>query len=66
MIKTSFAASIAGTFARVILSLLLVATATSVASAAEIKVLSPIGLKPAMIELVPQFEKSSGHKVTVD
>ena len=46
--------------------LLLVATASSVASAAEIKVLSPIGLKPAMIELIPHFEKSSGDKVTVD
>jgi molybdate transport system substrate-binding protein len=40
--------------------------ASSVVGAAEIKVLSPDGLKPAMTELVLQFEKSSGHKVTVD
>jgi molybdate transport system substrate-binding protein len=33
---------------------------------AEIKVLSPDSLKHAMTELVPQFEKSSGHKVIVE
>ena len=46
--------------------LLFVATTSSVASAAEIKVLVPIGLKPAMIELIPKFEQSSGHRATVD
>src|SRR5262249_2689875 len=34
-----------------------------VASAAEIKVLSAGGFKEAYVELVPQFEKASEHKV---
>ncbi|MBI1991263.1 MAG: substrate-binding domain-containing protein [Betaproteobacteria bacterium] len=54
------------TVAAVISSFLLVATASGVANAAEIKVLSAVGVKPVMIELIPQFEQSSGHKVKVD
>jgi molybdate transport system substrate-binding protein len=34
--------------------------------AAEIKVLSADGVKPVMIELIPQLEQSSGHKVTIN
>src|SRR5260221_10335363 len=37
---------------------------SSVASAAEIKVLSTQATEQAYRELVPQFEKASGHKVT--
>ena len=37
--------------------------ATSMASAAEIKVLASGPAKEILAELVPQFEKSSGHKV---
>lgn len=40
-------------------------SAGSVASAAEIKVLSASALHPAIDALIPDFEKSSGHKVTV-
>src|SRR5207247_7166874 len=40
-------------------------TAAGVASAAEVKFLSAGALTPAMRELVPQFERSSGHKVTI-
>src|SRR5215204_6689739 len=41
-------------------------TAGSTARAAEIKVLSASALHPAIDALIPDFEKSSGHKVTVD
>jgi len=64
MVKPS-AAFIADSVAGAILCLL-AATASSIANAAEIKVLSSLGVKPAMIELMPKFEQSSGHNVTVD
>src|SRR5256886_3127664 len=41
-------------------------TAGSTARAAEIKLLSASALHPAIDALIPDFEKSSGHKVTVD
>src|SRR6201987_4162660 len=40
-------------------------TAGSTARAAEIKLLCAVALQPAMVALIPDFEKSSGHKVTV-
>src|SRR5262249_5934249 len=40
-------------------------TAGSTARAAEIKLLCAVALQPAMIALIPDFEKSSGHKVTI-
>ena len=40
-------------------------TAGSTASAAEIKLLCAVALQPAMVALIPDFEKSSGHKVTI-
>jgi molybdate transport system substrate-binding protein len=43
---------------------ILISAAASV-EAAEVKFLSAGALTPAMRELIPQFEKSSGHKVTV-
>src|SRR5438270_13041512 len=51
------------------ISRLIVTTAStlllsSLASAAEIKVLSTQATEEAYRELVPQFEKASGHKVT--
>jgi molybdate transport system substrate-binding protein len=63
MIRTSPAATIAVT---AVSCVLLVATASRVASAAEIKLLCSLALQSAMSELLPQFEKSSGHKVTID
>lgn len=39
--------------------------ACSVARAAEIKLLSAVALHPAIDALIPEFEKSSGHKVSV-
>ena len=41
-------------------------TAASTASAVEIRVLSASALHPAVDALIPDFEKSSGHKVTVE
>jgi molybdate transport system substrate-binding protein len=60
MIRTSSAA-----VAAAISSLLLVAT-TDVSPAAQIKILSGSAVEPAMAVLIPQFERSSGHKVTFD
>lgn len=45
---------------------LLLAIALRAAPAAEIKVLSGSGVQPVMQELVPQFERLSGHSVTFD
>jgi molybdate transport system substrate-binding protein len=56
------AAALVGTAA----SLLIAAAAQDVAAAAEIKVLSGSGVHPVMAELVPQFEVSSGHRVSFD
>src|SRR6266576_989941 len=42
----------------------LVGTAAG-STAAEIKVLCAVALQPAMVALIPDFEKSSGHKVTI-
>src|SRR5438105_10734697 len=58
--------SILSVSARIALGLVLFGiTAGSTARAAEIKVLCAVALQPAMIELIPDFEKSSGHKVTI-
>ena len=59
-------ASSASVVAAVISCSLLVAAANGVANAADIKVLSAVGVKPVMVELIPQFEQSSGHKVRID
>ena len=45
--------------------LLLVAAAPSPAAAAEIKLLGPVSLRVVLPSVLPQFENSSGHKVTV-
>ena len=37
----------------------------SIAHAAELKALSPQAMRPALNELVPQFERSSGIQVTI-
>jgi molybdate transport system substrate-binding protein len=49
-------------FLSAFLALLLVA---SPAGAAEVKLLGPVSLRALLPDLLPQFEKSSGHKVTV-
>ena len=66
MIRTSFAAAAAAMVAVSISLFLNFLTQGSVANAAEIKLLSSLGVKPAMIDLIPKFEQSSGHKVTID
>jgi len=40
-------------------------TAGSTARGAEIRLLCAVALQPAMVALIPDFEKSSGHKVTI-
>lgn len=45
--------------------LLVVAAAPSSAIAAEIKLLAPVSLRVVLPTLLPQFERTSGHKVTI-
>src|SRR3954447_11344263 len=52
--------------ARIVLGVACIAVSDGVAaSSAEIKLLCAVALQPAIDELVPVFEKSSGHKVSV-
>src|ERR1700752_2280492 len=62
MLKRSLAAALA--FFASFTSLLL-AAAPSTLQAAEIKLLGPVSLRVVLPSLLPQFEKSSGRKVTV-
>lgn len=47
-----------------LLAAAMVATGTVPASAAEIKVMASAAVKPAVLDLLPAFEQTSGHKVT--
>jgi len=47
-----------------LLALLLIAQ-TAIASAAEIKVFATVGVKGVVEELVPKFEKATGHKLNI-
>ena len=51
---------------QLILGLSVALAAALNAGAAEIKVLSTTAVKEALIELTPQFEKASGHKLTIE
>src|SRR4051794_25149036 len=58
--------SVLSIFAKRALGLgLLGITAASTATAAEVKVLCAVALQPAMTALIPDFEKSSEHKVII-
>jgi len=65
MFKHSVAAIFAAVASVACSGLLLVAATPSPARAAEIKLLGPVSLRALLPGLLPQFEKSSGHKVTV-
>ena len=39
--------------------------ATNLVHTAELTVLSPQAMKPALSDLIPQFERSSGNQVTI-
>src|SRR5438477_7809959 len=58
--------NIVGVSAKVVLGLALLGiTGGFAARAAEIKLLCAVALHPAIDALIPEFEKSSGHKVTI-
>jgi molybdate transport system substrate-binding protein len=57
--------SILSASARIALGLACLFTAETSATAAEFKLLCAVALQPAFEVLIPEFEKSSGHKVTV-
>src|SRR5665213_766370 len=46
------------------LALLFMAAAPNVAVSSDLKVLSGSGVQPVMNEIIPQFERTSGHKVS--
>jgi ABC-type molybdate transport system substrate-binding protein len=50
---------------RVVTGFAAVILATQAVAAAEIKVFSTVGVKSVMDELVPKFEKASGHKLNI-
>ena len=54
-----------GTIRLLAVMALLAGLQTGAAGAAELKVLSAVALRPALQELAPVFEKSSGHKLTI-
>ena len=64
MCKRSVAATFAAVASVAFSSLLLVAAAPSPAHAADLKLLGPVSLRVVLPGLLPQFEKSSGHKVS--
>jgi molybdate transport system substrate-binding protein len=47
------------------LALLFMATAPSIALSSDLRVLSGSGVQPVMNEIIPQFEQTSGHRVSI-
>jgi molybdate transport system substrate-binding protein len=66
MFKHSVAATFAAVASAAFSSLLLVAATPSAVGAAEITLQGPVSFRVLFPELLPQFEKSSGHKVTAE
>jgi molybdate transport system substrate-binding protein len=64
MIRSLLATRFAAAFA--LAGLLLIVSSAGDAKAAEVKLLAPVSLRALLPEVLPQFEKSSGHKVTVE
>jgi molybdate transport system substrate-binding protein len=64
--KYSVAATFAAVASAAFSSLLLVAATPSAVGAAEITLQGPVSFRVLFPELLPQFEKSSGHKVTAE
>ena len=60
-----FVAAMFAAVATAALAGLLLAATPSAAQAAEIKLLGPVSLRAVLPGLLPEFEKSSGHKVTI-
>jgi molybdate transport system substrate-binding protein len=53
------------TFGRIAATIALLFAQLGLASAAEVKVFSTIGVQAALEELAPKFEKASGHKLAI-
>ena len=51
---------------RILLTILLAALAMSPAMAADLRLLTAGAYKSAALELVPEFEKKTGHKITIE
>ena len=64
MFRHPFASALTSIAAVAFSSLLLLAIAPSPAPAAEIKLLGPVSFRVLFPELLPEFAKSSGHRVT--
>jgi molybdate transport system substrate-binding protein len=66
MFKRSVAPTISALASLAFCGLLLIGATASPARAAEIKLLGPVSFRVLFPQLLPQFEKASGHKVTAD
>src|SRR5262245_33564019 len=53
-------------FLRLLVSAVVFGAAAGVADAAEVKILTAGAMKAVVLELVPAFEKETGHKAVVD
>src|ERR1035441_10235256 len=53
------------TFGRIAAIAVFLFTQASIASAVEIKVFSTVGVKSVLEEIIPNFEKASGHKLNI-
>ena len=51
---------------RAVVAIVFVFACATAADAAEVKILTAGAMKAVVLELVPQFEKESGHKAVVD
>ena len=51
---------------RIVLVILCILGGIGTAAAADLKLLTAGAFKPAVLELVPEFEKRTGHKVTIE
>src|SRR5881227_2390713 len=51
---------------RILVAIIFALACTTAAEAAEVKILTAGAMKAVVLELVPQFEKETGHKAVVD
>ena len=51
---------------RMVVAIIFALACTTAAEAAEVKILTAGAMKAVVLELVPQFEKESGHNAVVD
>ena len=66
MFRSPLAATCSAATVLALSGFLIGAASTSPAHAAEVKLLGPLAMRAVFADIMPQFEKASGHKVTAD